>query len=107
MTLETQINIKEQTIGQRMNPEFVEWLMGYRRGWTIVSPLLATLSSPSKSEKRSSDCGTHKVSENRKKTGLVKILSRTANSVTLLLENSNNVSDLSGIVVRQTLRLST
>jgi len=40
------------TSGLRLNPNFVEWLMGFPEGWTVCEPS-ATLSSRSKQHSRS------------------------------------------------------
>ena len=37
----------QSTSGPRLNPNFVEWLMGFPEGWTVCEPS-ATLSSRSK-----------------------------------------------------------
>lgn len=43
------------TSGLRLNPRFVEWLMGFPDEWTVSAPS-ATPSSPSKPHTHSEDC---------------------------------------------------
>jgi len=51
-----QVEARRMTGHRRLNPRFVEWLMGFPLGWTACAPS-ATLSSPPRLNSRSERCG--------------------------------------------------